>query len=44
MFDFWFFAYTGDENDGIEFEETDYFILALFVFIAVLCRWMIQNL
>ena len=38
------FSNAGDKNDGIEFEETDYFILALFLFIVLLCRWMIQNL
>ena len=33
-----------DADNGIAFDDTDYFIIAVFVFIAFLCRCLIQNL
>ena len=42
----WIFGNAyGEENDNeIAFEDTDYFLLALFVFIAFLCRCLTQTL
>ena len=33
-----------DADNGIAFDDTDYFIIAVFVFIAFLCRCLTQNL
>ena len=37
-------ADADDVDNGIAFEDTDYFIFALVVFIAFLCRCLTQNL
>ena len=37
-------ADADDADNGIAFDDTDYFIIAVFVFIAFLCRCLIQNL
>lgn len=37
-------ADVDDADNGIEFEDSDYFIFAIFVFIAFLCRCLTQNL
>ena len=37
-------ADADDADNGIAFEDTDYFIFAVVVFIAFLCRCLTQNL
>ena len=37
-------ADADDVDNGIAFDDTDYFLLAVFVFIVFLCRCLIQNL
>ena len=40
----WIFGYADDTDNGIEFEDSDYFLLAIVVFIVFLCRCLVQNL
>ena len=37
-------ADADDADNVIAFEDTDYFLFALFIFIAFLCRCLTQNL
>ena len=37
-------ADADEADNGFAFDDTDYFLLALVVFIAFLCRCLIQNL
>lgn len=40
----WIIGNADAEDNGIAFDETDYFLLAIFVFIVFLCRCLTQNL
>ena len=42
----WIIGSTDAEvaDNGFEFEDSDYFIFAVFVFVAFLCRCLTQNL
>ena len=40
----WVIGSADAEDNGIAFEDTDYFLLAVVVFIAFLCRCLTQNL
>ena len=40
----WIIGSADDADNGIAFDETDYFIIAVVVFIAFLCRCLTQNL
>ena len=40
----WIIGTADAEDNVIAFEDTDYFLFALFIFIAFLCRCLTQNL
>ena len=40
----WIIGSADAENNGIAFDKTDYFLLAIFVFVVFLCRCLTQNL
>ena len=40
----WIIGSADAEDNGIAFDETDYFLIALFLFIVFLCCCLTQNL
>ena len=40
----WIIGSADDADNGIAFEDSDYFLLAVVVLIVFLCRCLVQNL